>query len=153
MTLRGCSSLWLHSGLMGVSGIVPGKIMEWPATMRPMALWIVLLQHNSQSSRRSCSRLCLVQFLSHEMLVAGNPSALWIALLDSLHAFYLFCFCVLPVVKGLKTRYNDRSHQSTRQYEKQSEYTLKENNLMELKMVEWSNFLPYFLKKLRNKCL
>ena len=125
---------------MGVSGIVPGKIMEWPATMRPMALWIVLLQHDSQSSWLSCSRVCLVQFLSHEwenslwrvfLLVAGNPTTLWIALLDWLHAFYLFCFCGLPVVKGLKTRYNDSSDQSTRKYEKQSEYTLKENKLMD----------------------
>ena len=43
-------SCWqLHSRLMGVSGIVPGKIMEQPGTMRPAALWIVLLQRYSQS--------------------------------------------------------------------------------------------------------
>ena len=41
-TPRGCSSHQLHSQLMGVSGIVPGKIMEWPGTVRPTALWIAL---------------------------------------------------------------------------------------------------------------
>ena len=37
-TPRGRSSCRLHSRLMGVSGIVPGKIMEWPGTVRPVAL-------------------------------------------------------------------------------------------------------------------
>ena len=37
-TPRGHSSCRLHSRLMGVSGIVPGKIMEWPGTVRPVAL-------------------------------------------------------------------------------------------------------------------
>ena len=48
-TSRGRSSCRLHSQFMGVSGIVPGKIMEWPGTVRPAALWIALLQHYSQS--------------------------------------------------------------------------------------------------------
>ena len=38
MVPRGCSNCRLHSRLMGVSGIVPGKIMERPGTVRPVAL-------------------------------------------------------------------------------------------------------------------
>ena len=34
----GRSNCQLHSWLMGVSGIVPGKIMERPGTVRPAAL-------------------------------------------------------------------------------------------------------------------
>ena len=43
--MMGHSSCWLHSQLMGVSGIAPGKIMEQPGTMRPSALWIALLNY------------------------------------------------------------------------------------------------------------
>ena len=42
MTPGDCSSRWPHSWLVGVSGIVPGKIMERPGTMRPVDLWIAL---------------------------------------------------------------------------------------------------------------
>ena len=38
MTPWGSSNHQLHSRLMGVSGIVPGKIMEWPGTVRLAAL-------------------------------------------------------------------------------------------------------------------
>ena len=38
MTPRGRSNWRLHSQLMGVSGIVTGKIMERPGTVRPAAL-------------------------------------------------------------------------------------------------------------------
>ena len=48
-TPRGHSSRWVHSWLMRVSGIVPGKIMVEPGTMRPAALWIALLQRYSQN--------------------------------------------------------------------------------------------------------
>ena len=33
---RSCQ--WLHSRLMGVTGIVPGKVIEQPGTVRPAAL-------------------------------------------------------------------------------------------------------------------
>ena len=55
-TPRGRSSRWLHSRLMGVSGIVPGKIMQRLGTMRPAALRIALLQCYSQSRRPHGSR-------------------------------------------------------------------------------------------------
>ena len=67
-TPRGCSSCQLHSQLMGVSGIVPGKIMEWPGTMRPVVLWIVLLllalfTKLPASQFLAVPWFCLVQFL------------------------------------------------------------------------------------------
>ena len=42
MTPRDCPSCWPHSRLMKFSGIVPGKVVEWPGTVRPAALWIAL---------------------------------------------------------------------------------------------------------------
>ena len=48
MTSKTCSSWQLHSSLVGVSGIVPGKIMEQPGIMRPAALSKALLQHYLQ---------------------------------------------------------------------------------------------------------
>ena len=61
----GCVSqhVWKHNlvptSLQAV--IIPGKIMEWPATMRPAALWIALLVcwwqgHNNFGPKQICPR-------------------------------------------------------------------------------------------------
>ena len=48
---------FVNSAVMRVSGIVPDKIMERPGAVRLAALWIVLLQHDSQSCRQNHSHL------------------------------------------------------------------------------------------------
>ena len=42
-----CSSHWPHTWVKRFSEIVPGKVMEWPGTVRPVALWIASLVRNT----------------------------------------------------------------------------------------------------------
>ena len=106
MTLRDHSSHQPHSWPMGVSGIVPGKIMERPGNVRPAALWITLLETIplftvSQILRNSTSqimkRLWTVRLVAVEwwnstsqiMKRPGTvrPAALWTALIETVPLF------------------------------------------------------------------
>ena len=97
---RGRSSWRLHSWLMGVSGIVPGKIMERPGTVRPPALWIALL---------TLIELCCIQgsICCCSWQVYNNLADIWPNAFANASCKFVFCRKYDPIWNWLAWHQNE----------------------------------------------